>query len=382
MRSHGIYLRSLEHVCRLIAAAMVVALMMSTGSLAEQDESAQEKDSSKVKIEPVPEKGTNALPGILPPDVTPMLSAEQPIRVEQKLDKTIITVGDLITYTMTVEAAEGMEIALPPPGAQLGNFIIRDYHIPDPQKQKDRIIHKYIFTITAYTTGHLEVPPIPVLINPETPNPRAIITEGIQVRVAPVTNPEDLQIRDVKNPLAIPLDWKPYIIAAAGAIAIIGLIISIVLYIQRYRPKEAQLPEPVKPAHQIAYQELRELDSMGLLEAGQVEEYCTRLSEIIRRYIALRFRIYALEYTTTEILKALKGKPMENRVYERIKWFLQETDLVKFARHIPHEKDQSEIMDRARQIIDWSREKDTDILAEAGQNMPPKTADQKRAQAI
>jgi hypothetical protein len=305
-----------------------------------------------------PAPADKAVSPILPHDIAPLLSFSKPIKVEQTLDRAIITVGDLITYTMTIEAPEGLDVGLPPPGAQLGQFIIRDYEISEPETIKDRVLFKFIFTITAYTTGQLEVPPIPILINPQSKTVRGLITEGIQVRVASVTNPEDLEIRDVKQPLSIPLDLKPYLIAGAVALGLIALVAVALFYLRRYRPGREDLPAPLKPAHVLAYQELRELAAMRLMESGEVEAFYTKLSEIIRRYIALRFRIYALEFTTTEILEALKNKSLENRVYERVRWFLEETDLVKFAQYKPPESERSEVLERSREIIDWSREPD------------------------
>lgn len=282
--------------------------------------------------------------------------ADTAIKVEQQLDKAIITIGDIITYTMTVSTPKGVEIVTLPPGAQLGQFIIRDYEIPEPKEAGEIIEHRFLFKITAYTTGQVEIPPMPVFVNPRSETPGVVVTEGIQVRVAPVTNPDDLEIRDVKPPLSIPLDVKPYILAAAAAIALVVALAAVLLYLYRWRPAKEDIPEPVKPAHELAYQELRALEEQGLLEAGEIEAFYTKLSEIIRRYIALRWRIYALEYTSTEILEALKQRVLENRVYERVQWFLHETDLVKFARHLPPDQDRSVIMDRARGIVDMSKE--------------------------
>ncbi len=352
-------------LCRhAFSAALTLAFLIGTVSLAVETESGP-ADSSEFSIKPAPGA---TVQGPIVPSLLPPFSAGEPITVEQSLDRAIITVGDIITYTMTVKAREGLEIALPPPGAQLGQFIIRDYQIPDPEESKGKLIHKFIFSITAYTTGQLEIPPIPILINPRSKSASALITEGIQVRVAPVTDPDDLEIRDVKNPLSIPINWKPYMTAAAAAIALLGVIAVILVYLYRWRPKPEALPEPVRPAHELAYQELSELVAQGLLEAGEIEAFYTRLSEIIRRYIALRWRIYALEYTSPEILDALKRNVLTNRVYERIRWFLEETDLVKFARYTPTESACREITDRAREIVDWSKEKDLGLAGEEAMN--------------
>ena len=46
-------------------------------------------------------------------------------KVSSKVDKLVITVGEIITYEMAVEVPKGYDVAIPPHGAQLGEFLIR-----------------------------------------------------------------------------------------------------------------------------------------------------------------------------------------------------------------------------------------------------------------
>ena len=57
-----------------------------------------------------------------------------------------------------------------------------------------------------------------------------------------------------------------------------------------------------------------------------------RLSEIVRAYVGERFRVEALECTSSELLAALRRTAAPGLPYEELDEFLSESDLVKFAR--------------------------------------------------
>lgn len=305
-----------------------------------------------LQLEPVPAATVAPLP--VRPSVPSGTAG--PVRVSSSLDKAIITVGDLITYTLEVEAPEGSQVAMPQPGAELGGFIIRDYQTPPAQKRGANLVQALTYQITAYTTGTLEIPPLPVMVKLPNGVVLGLVTEAVQIRVIPVSNPDDLEIREVKPPVLIPINWRPYYLYGGSALGFLLLAGGVVWYLLRWRPRPEEMPAPVKPAYELFQEELHLLLSLRLLEAGEVEAFYTKLSEIVRRYLALRYRIYALEYTTTEILEHLRGKGLETRAFSRVQWLLEETDLVKFARYVPAPEAQKEIAEKARELVEWTRE--------------------------
>ena len=65
--------------------------------------------------------------------------ADSLIRVGVEVDKSVITIGDRINYKLTIENDKTLRIEQPGPGANLGQFEIKDYLILDPV-EKDNII--------------------------------------------------------------------------------------------------------------------------------------------------------------------------------------------------------------------------------------------------
>jgi len=303
------------------------------------------------KLAPAPAQGATTL-ATLPAKPEPFLDEA---RVYSRVDKLVITVGELIDYQMEVDLPKGYEAAIPPPGAQLGEFLIRNYEIPAPEKITGRVKQKFIFKITAYATGESSIPPVPVIIMKDKQPAAMILAEEIRIRVAPVTSAEDLEIKDIKPPLPAPFNYRPLLISGAVIAGLLAIGIATFLLISRLRRPALEMPEPLPEPETLALKELADLDALGLLEKGQIELYYTRLNEIFRRYLGLRFGIYALEFTTTEIMNALKKQFLEHATFQAIQNFLEECDLVKFAKFIPESKAQREIMTQARKIIELTR---------------------------
>jgi len=327
------------------------ALLVLGAALAAKAPAGESPAGTTTPLKPASQAGTTVMTAVKD---SPELFLGQ-AKVYSKVDKLVITVGEIINYEMEVEVPQGYEVAIPPPGAQLGEFLIRKYEIPPPQKKGERAVQKFIFKITSYATGESSIPPVPVILLKNKNPVRAVLAEEIRVRVAPVSSAEEMEIKDIKPPLPAPFDYKPLLITGVVLALLIAIGIAAVLAVRRMRRPAMPLPEPLPEPEQLALQELAELESLGLLEKGEFKEYYARLSEIIRRYLGLRFVIYALEFTTTETMTALKDKWIEHAAWQMIGQFLTDCDLVKFARFKPENKAQTEIMGRSRKIIQITR---------------------------
>jgi len=299
------------------------------------------------------------------------------IRVAVSVDRTVIRVGDLIHYTLTVEAPPGSKVAMPPPGAQLGEFIIRDYNFPGLDEKEpsflDRIRawvsrktglriarggeppgHAFAFTVTAYTTGDLVIPAMPIQVIDPSGRAYALHAESARVRVAPVTDPEDLTIRGLKPPAKIKVNYRPLYPYLPIPLALAAAAAAAWWLLRRRRRVEAA-PIALRPEDEVALEELLALSGEGLLEAGQYERFYTRLSRILRKYLALRFSIYALEYTTAEISGRLAGADLDHADFDRVRGLLEEADRVKFALYLPALEERGNALERGREIVTRTR---------------------------
>ncbi len=306
------------------------------------------------------------------------------IRIITSVDKKVIRVGDIIHYELIVEAPQNSKVALPPPGSQLGRFMIRDYHLPleeegpdagkswwekmrglvgfkEKHKQETRQ-RKFSFDITSYETGEYLIPPVPVVIMDPAGDVHGLLSESILIEVAPVTGPDELSIKDIESPVAVPLPWGDYwYILIVPAVFIVALPVGYYLY-RRYSG-EGPVKVDLRPAHVIVREDLEKLREEGLLEGGEYEKFYTGLSWILRKYLSLRYSMYALEYTTREIVAKLDGMDLDFSVFEKIKGFLEEADKVKFARHTPEIDRRNNAFGRVEEIIESTREREEEERA-------------------
>ena len=105
-------------------------------------------------------------------------------------------------------------------------------------------------------------------------------------------------------------------------------------------------PKPIKfikkvSAHQKAITEIEKLKEEKTAVSEDQKSYYTRLTMILRQYIAERFNFDAMEMTSSEIIERLRGEN-EGAIEEMVSLF-RTADLVKFAKYsvLANENDQN-----------------------------------------
>jgi hypothetical protein len=139
----------------------------------------------------------------------------------------------------------------------------------------------------------------------------------------------------------------PVVILILAALAVTALI-----YFRKKRGKEEKPALPPKSAEEIARDALKALREMRLIEKGLIKEYYIRLSDIIRTYIENRYGIFSMDRTTLELFQEMKSKRIERSHVDKINYFLEDCDMVKFAKYTPDQKETEEIYKKAEEIID------------------------------
>lgn len=141
---------------------------------------------------------------------------------------------------------------------------------------------------------------------------------------------------------------------AAYVIILILIAFAVLAFI--YFKKKKKIKEspvlPIKPAEEIARGALKALKEMKLAEKGFIKEYYIKLSDIIRAYIGNRYGIFAMDMTTWELFREMKAGRAERPHTDKINNFLEDCDMVKFAKYAPNQKEIEEIYKQAEGIID------------------------------
>jgi hypothetical protein len=100
---------------------------------------------------------------------------------------------------------------------------------------------------------------------------------------------------------------------------------------------------PDRPAHELALEGLRRIESEKLWQQGFTKKYFSELSDVLRQYIERRFLFNAMEQTTDEILGHFDRTSLHEEEKEKLSDILHLADMVKFAKAIslPSENERS-----------------------------------------
>lgn len=276
------------------------------------------------------------------------------IEVTADVDKSVITIGDQITYSLKINRDKNLKIQQPGPAANLGMFEIKDYEIYDPVEENGNIIEQYDYVLSVFDTGKFVIPPFPVAFFPSDSSQKyqIIKSEPIEITVESLLSAENNEIKDIKPPLLIPINYVRLILIGAGILVVVGALIFLFYY---YRKKKQGKPlfrkELIRPAHEIAYEELEELLKKPYLEERKHKQFFTGLSDILKHYLENRFFITAMEETTTELLESLEEVDLQDGAFEKMKEVLDLSDLVKFAKFEPQTKEIEKTIEQTREFI-------------------------------
>jgi hypothetical protein len=153
-------------------------------------------------------------------------------------------------------------------------------------------------------------------------------------------------IRDIKPPIEISSGWA-WLWITLGILAGAAILFALWKWWQKRRAQIAFVP-PV-PAHIRAKQKLEE----ALALISQPKPFVIAVSDAARTYLEERFRFRAPERTTEEFLRELAGTDLlAGEQKESLGGFLENCDLVKFAKYEPAETELRGLHNSAMKLVE------------------------------
>jgi hypothetical protein len=285
------------------------------------------------------------------------------IHVKAEVNKAFLTIGDPVTYTVTVEHAPDIKIlsSIPAPSS---DFLEIKKVADIDQKEKKKIVTGRQFTLTSYRLGEFILDPVTIKYQKDGQPEKTILTSKLYLTVKSVAGGDDQKdIRDVKTVV-------PYKLRLGKLLAVLVVLALLVggYFLYRALRKKKNVFQPATPPltpEEDALLHLTELFESDLLKRGFIKMYYLRLSEILRTYFEKRYKILAVESTTIEILRAFRPQHLEAGLYKKIQEVLEASDLAKFAKWIPTAPETSQINTKAGEIIKESAPVPEQVPAEA-----------------
>jgi len=284
------------------------------------------------------------------------------IEITTEVDRSEIYIGDLITYTVTIKYDSTYELIPPPLGANLGAFDVKDYE-PDIliRLEDGRFQSTNRFVLSTFTTGDYVIPPIPVVFNLPDGTRKALVSEGVPIKVLSLLGNESdsLDIKPLKAQYEFNRDYTPYYFW--GGIAFLFLlVVGVLIWLKLRGKREDRESVDLRPAWEIAFEDLALLNQKNLPQDERFKQYYVELTDIVRRYYERMYDLNVMDMTTEEFVSAFGRLELPERLLERMEDFFAHADLVKFAKFVPDrhrcESDFEEIHAAVELVrADWDR---------------------------
>lgn len=295
------------------------------------------------------------LPGLV---LAPFISfAQQQGEVKAQVDTMAIRLGEQIKLRLSANMPpQGMSIVFPQIPDSFGHFeVVRRSPLDTTAQGNTKVLGQTI-VLTSFDSGRWDIPALRFDLVSGGNITDSAFSGPLSIDVNTVTVDTTQAFKPIKGVRTVTWSfWDYWLYFAVGiSAALIG--IGLFVYF-RSRPKKP-VPVPVAvvvPPYEIALQQLQQLKSEKVWQSGDIKQYYTRLTDILRNYFEQQFNIPALEQTTEELLQHIKPVTILNQQRDKLRSLLSVADLAKFAKLMPSSEEHENAMQQAQEIIEWTK---------------------------
>ena len=291
------------------------------------------------------------------------LSLAQEYRATAMLDSNQILIGDQIHVDFTLTTPQNATFIVPAVTQEVlsGSGIdLVGSSAMDTTVNGQSVSYHQQWTITAFDSGTYVFPSIPVL----SPDSQLLAqSQALPFLVNTIAVDTTAAIRDIKGIAKVPLTFKevlPYLLISIAVVAVIALLIWFIVKHERKNKPQKKVVKKAKPKekpHITALKELEKLKIKKLWQNGQVKQYYSELTDILRTYIDGRYDINAMEMISSDILKELDTANLPQHLRKELEQTLTIADLVKFAKMEPLPDDHDRCFKQAVDFVQETAEK-------------------------
>ena len=258
--------------------------------------------------------------------------------VSAAIDSTTLFIGDQTDLHLRATCEVGEQVQMPVLNKELISGIeIVDKTIIDTMTLDDgRVQYNQYLTLTSFEDSLFYIAPLPFVSGDDTVWSESLMLNVVQPFELDST---DMAITDIKGIYKTPIWWWGFLRWVLLALAIAGVGVGgyyLITYLKaraRKTEDEVAAAEPLRPAEEVALEKLDIIREQKIWQTGQVKEYHTQLTDVVREYIDRRFEVSSTEQTSDETLRAMRPLLSDKKeLYDQLRKMLSLADLVKFAK--------------------------------------------------
>ncbi|MEN3013867.1 MAG: hypothetical protein ABDH23_04535 [Endomicrobiia bacterium] len=280
------------------------------------------------------------------------------IKSQTFLNKKKVFLGDFFEYNIVLLYPENFqiksfdiyEVIKDTTGKE--NFILYKKESKKTKKfLSNKIKHKFVFYLIPVELGKLKLNELEISCVETSNNEEKIITlPSLEIEVLPYPKPKnkkfDGEIIDIKKQIWI----RNYLWAI---LVLISIVLATLYFLYRYNKKQVVNMQTTNYFVDIKEQALKKLDELwnkNYINQNLIKEFYFELTEIVRWYVGEKYKVNALELTTEELFLVLKKKAEKN-YNVKLKSFLENADLAKFAKHVPEKEQILKDFEMSKELI-------------------------------
>lgn len=270
-------------------------------------------------------------------------------RISGRFEPDSIGIGDRFTYSIEVEKDLVQTVIFPNFAASAGEQfeLIEDVPVDTLERDGRRLKLRKSFRLAAFQEGVQRILPqvmyadkniIDTLYGEDT---LSLLVTTFEI------DSTSHSIFDIKPQKTLPFRFgeiSGYLMWSLVALLVLAIGLYVAYRIMRHYGKSLSdifHPAPPMPPHEEAFRALERLYVLRLCQHDKHKLYYSTLTDILRRYIAARFEVGAMEMTSDEIIAAMREVELPKKAAMDMADVLRAADLVKFAKAIP-ESDENE----------------------------------------
>jgi hypothetical protein len=281
-------------------------------------------------------------------------AAGQQAVIKTSVDKRKILIGEQLHYRVSTSMPDNTyRLSWFTITDSLGHFLVVRQAKIDSSTLNGNLNFSQDITLTSFDSGVQVIPSIALnlekLRGDTTFN---LVTDSIPIQVSFSPMDSVKTFHDIKSIIEVKKEW-PWWLWALLAIAVL-LLISWIIFLGKFfrkKPVPAELFSSRLAPYEEAMRSLAELKEQKLLEKNEVKEFHTRLSEIFKRYLSRKTKIYKLNLTSDEIMMELNDYGLRKEELFAFANCLRMSSAVKFAKYIPPQNESEKCLEQTKEMV-------------------------------
>jgi len=223
--------------------------------------------------------------------------------------------------------------------------------------------------LTAFDSGSYTFPSLTFFAQKNAGMPIPLYSNPIDLNFKNVDISKMKDIGGIKPIYTIEKHWYDYIWYYLAVFLIISaIVIAYIVYKKRKKPLEIidnkHRSIPNINSYEFAFSNLQELRDKQYWATKEYKLHFTLLTDTIRRYIEIKYRIPALESVSYELLNDYLLKTDNQKAYKILADIFAVSDIVKFAKFIPSDEQSINCLTKAFEFIKLNEDASNLILKE------------------